>query len=797
MRRPAFYPEIALASAAGLLLEIAYTRIFSFKFFYFFTYLILGIGLMGLGAGGVLVAVSKRLRELGSERLLPRTCFGGAAAVLVSYWLIAPTQLNTSRLSADPIEGLTLAFVCVVLALPFLAIGVAVSTILATRPERANRLYGADLLGAAVGCAAAIPLLRWLDPPRTLALSAMLLVLAGIRLAVQTRALRAVGAVLAVVVAVPLATGAALPDPRVDDSLTYEEYRKAGLVRFSQWNPVFRIDVAELPFSGGDTFLVFHDGDPGSGLRRFDGNREDFLYLLRDGRALPFQVLPEHPRVLIIGSAGGHEVVASLLFGASHVTGVELNPVTLSLLTDHFADITGHLDQDPRVTFVNGDARWFLAQDDQKYDLIWFVAPDSYSAMNAATSGAFVLSESYLYTVEALRSTVRHLSDRGVLCAQFGEIDYAKKPNRTTRFIATAREAFAEEGIDDFSSRALVASTAGFPPQLDSVIVLGRSPFSKRQVDKFVDYTPKVEMGVLRYAPGHGVDQTPVNQVIARDDDSLAEWYSRYPYQVEPVHDDSPFFWHFVSFSHAIGSQLSLTGGLIDYEHAVGEKITFVLLVIVVVLAAVFLFSPFYFVRSLFSELPHKGRAATYFAALGLGFMFIEVALIQSLTLFLGYPTYSLSVTLFALLLFSGAGSLLAETYFARSRWSLAWVLGALVFVLLAYRFGAPVVTVVFAGDSLATRIPIAIALVAPLGLCLGAFLPGGLVRVAAASAHPREYVAWSWAVNGFFSVAGSVGSTILAMTIGYDLLMLTALAIYAVGVAAMMGLGARAEAAG
>ena len=110
---------------------------------------------------------------------------------------------------------------------------------------------------------------------------------------------------------------------------------------------------------------------------------------------------------LLVGSAAGNEILASLHFHAQDIEAVELNPVTLSLLTDHFADYTGISTDQPGVSLHNGDGRSYLARSDKKYDLIWFVAPDSYAAINAASSGAFVLSESYLYTSEMIAECLR------------------------------------------------------------------------------------------------------------------------------------------------------------------------------------------------------------------------------------------------------------------------------------------------------------------------------------------------------------------------------------------------------
>src|SRR6185369_10022989 len=199
-----------------------------------------------------------------------------------------------------------------------------------------------------------------------------------------------------------------------------------------------------------------------------------------DPRSFPFRVARPSPEVLVIGAAGGHELLASLYFDTRHVTGVELNPVTYSLLTDHFADYSGHLPDNPRVTLVNAEGRSYLKRNDDRYDLVWFVAPDSYAAMNAATSGAFVLSESYLYTVEMIDESLDHLGPDGILCAHFGEIDYEHKPNRTVRYVSTAREAFRRRGITDFASHVLVATT---PDIMNlSTVILKKTPFTPEEV---------------------------------------------------------------------------------------------------------------------------------------------------------------------------------------------------------------------------------------------------------------------------------------------------------------------------
>jgi len=784
MAKKTLYFEIFTTSLGALLLEIAYTRIFSFKVFYYFTYLILGLGLLGIGSGGIAVATSERLRRARPERLIPVAAFLGGALVLLSYLVIGPIQLNIADSVTSASEIGKVVLVALLLTSSFFAVGVVLSTILSGEPDNAQRLYGADLIGAALGCTVCVPLVTAVPPPRIVVLAGFVLACAGLRLARPSRPLFVAGAITSLILLGSAVTGIGASDPVVAKGKAYEDYRNGGAILFSKWSPVFRIDVATHPFHPGEEYLVFHDGQPGSGLRKFDGSFERFKYLDHDSRALPFRVLPKKPKVLVIGAAGGHELVASLYFDVGHVTGVELNPVTYSLLTKVFADVTGHLAENPKITLLNGDGRWFLKQTHEKYDLIWFVAPDSYAAMNNATAGAFVLSESYLYTAEMVEDALEHLTDQGVICTQFGELDYVRKPNRTTRYLVTARAAFSEEKIPDFSSHVLVASASGYPPFRDLVIVLGKKPFSDAAIWTFATSARASLDGMVHYLPRGPVDETPVNQVITLPDAELSKFLDGYRYEVTPVRDDAPFFWHFARFRDAI--KAPLPSAILDHEDSIAEQITLTFLVVVVVLAALLLLVPLVTIRAAWAEMPHKRWAGAYFAALGLGFMFLEVGLIQKLTLLLGYPTYSLSVTLFALLVFSGLGSLLSTRFGTNRNRILATALGVLGAVVVLTELGLPSIVDACVGRALPIRIGVTVLLIAPIGLCLGTFMPLGLRAVSAISSRPREYVAWAWAVNGFFSVIASVLSTILGMIVGFRVLLLVALVVYFVGVLAM-----------
>ena len=227
-----------------------------------------------------------------------------------------------------------------------------------------------------------------------------------------------------------------LPRQRADAFKGQLDY---SATRYSAWSPIFRVDVVDI---GPNLRLLYHDGLVGSVIHRWDGKQASLgqFGFDTDPRSLPFAVGGASPKnVLIVGAAGGHEILTSLYYHSQHIDAVELNPVTHSLVTDKFADYSGHLAQNPAVNYVEGDGRSFLARSDDTYNVVWYPAPDSYSATNAASAGAYVLSESYLYTSETIRTASSTSEGNGILAAQFGEFDYNRKANRTSRYVATAR----------------------------------------------------------------------------------------------------------------------------------------------------------------------------------------------------------------------------------------------------------------------------------------------------------------------------------------------------------------------
>jgi hypothetical protein len=801
---------ILLVSLAGLLLEVGYTRIVSFKLWYYYTYLVIGLSLLGIGSGGVLVAISTRLRKATTERIIAVCALWGAVSIAVGYAVIAWIPVNTMKIwdygTAGSLKNLALlAAICFVLFATFIALGVIVATLLGRAGDDVGRLYFADLVGAGLACLVAVPLISRLGPPAVIFLAALIFAAVGLlslpasmTMSVPVRRLT-LGAAGVVVVLMPIVAVSAddvVPDVQTEETKLLPGGRGPGNLH-SAWGPVFRVDVQAVP--GADNPLLLHDGTYGSGLWPFDGDVEGLTRYDDDPRSLPFRVLGEPPEhELIIGSAGGNEILASLYYDAPDIEAIELNPVTVSLLEDEFADMTGHLPDRPEVDMRQGDGRSYLARSDTNYDLVWYVAPDSYAATNAASSGAFVLSESYLYTTEMIRETLDHLTDDGIMVVQFGELDFEERPNRTSRYIVTARQALEDLGVDD-PSRHLLVSAFLTPRDGDlSTIVVKRTPFTAEEAAAFTDGVEGLPAGnVGVYAPGSEDDGGDFDDhIVARlaggdaaEVDSIVSDHQR---DIGAIDDDGPFFWHFSEFDTVL-AHIFEPLDVSDPEDVIGERVLLLLLLMAIIYAAVFLLAPFFAVRRQWTALPAKGTSAVYFAALGLGFMLFEISMIQRLVLFLGFPTYSLTVTLASLLVSTGLGALLSNRVVDR-RWAMPGLLIALGVLTAFYQLGLGGLMDALLSANLTVRVLVTLAVLAPLGLCLGMFMPLGLGLVTRLTDHGEEYVAWAWAVNGFFSVIGSVLTTILAMTFGFRTVQLTALIIYGIAVLAFTRLRTPSE---
>ena len=415
----------------------------------------------------------------------------------------------------------------------------------------------------------------------------------------------------------------------------------------------------------------------------------------------------------------------------------------------------------PNVKVTVEDGRSFVRRSDERYDIIQASLVDTWAATAA---GAYALSENSLYTVEAFDDYLAHLSDRGVLSISRWVFD-------GLRLISLAQEAGARQGWNPADRLAIV--------QHDKVatFLLKKTPFTPAEVDTLETAAHDLGFAVL-YLPGRPT-QTFRRQprrlraaCCSRPIDTPST--KHYPLDITPTTDDRPFFFHTTRLgNHSfVAPIMRLFGRHVDRPINPGAWATGGLTALLVLLAisssliALFIVGPLAVTSRAALE---RGwlRSLAYFACLGGAFMLIEVALLQRFVLLLGHPVYSLTVTLFSLLVGTGLGSALSRR-FPDERIGRIAVMACLAVAVLAIVWGTMLPPIVQAAIKwpLPVRIALATVLMVPAGLIMGLPLPAGMRLLAASQ---PQLVPWAWGMNGALSVLGATLAVFIAMNWGFS----------------------------
>ena len=561
-------------------------------------------------------------------------------------------------------------------------------------------------------------------------------------------------------------------------------------VEFAGWNSFSQVAVTgDLPVGrpvawglsplwegdGPPQKGVLIDGAAGTAITRFHGDLETVAFLRHDLTTLGYAIAPRS-KVAVIGPGGGLDVLAALLHGVDEVVGIELNPLIVQAVDEEFGDYSGHLYSMPGVRIEVDEGRSFLRRSGETFDLIQLSLIDTWAATAA---GAYALSENSLYTAEAFGDYLDRLAPDGVLAMTRFRFD---PPLQVARLVSLAREAIERRGGRDWADRIAVVSAEGA-----SLFLLKKTPFTVDEVAALearaleLGFDPEVLPG--RSAPGI------YGPLLAHEDPE--PFYGSYQWDLRPATDNRPFFFHFVKPGDFLGG--SLDKG--DREEGVDQTFNFFAVsILVTLLGAVTLLATAFLAVPL--ALRHRGalaehgadkaRTLAFFGLVGLGFMLVEIPLIQEFVRFLGHPTYALAVILFSLLLFGGLGSRTTQAV------AEGGLVGALRRAAITVVILAPLAAWVLPGllDSLIhlalpARCVVAALLLAPLGFALGRPFPLGVRLTGAAFA---DIVPWTWAANGAASVVGSVLAICLAMNFGFPAVIGIGAACYAGLLAAVPG---------
>jgi hypothetical protein len=769
---PSITAGVAAVSAALLMTELALTRIFSVTMYYHFAFLAISIALFGLSASGVFVYVMRRrLAGIDTRALLSGGAIVHAVATILALACLVRIRVG---LNYSPSNLALMLAIYTLAALPFFTGGAVISLAFTRLTARINVLYAADLLGAAAGCLALIPLLNGLGAPGVVLTAAALSLSAAICFSPPPKRARTALAVAALFIlpAGAQATGASPFD--VVDTKGHEGDR----VLFSKWNSFSRVAVYDRPhgdwslsprYTGtrGDSLFMDIDSAASTPILKGDEGRPDYLRYELTALAYHLVERPAGFSTLVIGPGGGRDLLSALVFGARHVDGVEINPIIArDVMSDRFREYSGGVYADPRVSIHVDDGRSFVRRSGAKYDVIQASLVDTWAATAA---GAYTLTENSLYTTEAFGEYLDHLSDDGYLTITRWVFD-------GVRLVSLAQEACAERGLDAARHIAVV--------RFDRVatFLLKKTPFSATDSQRLVALAGELGFTVL-YVPGHAgtpshEDPAEMQRTGTSADDYRAlilapdrdRFIADYPLDITPTTDDRPFFFHTTRLRNqldvAFGRSMLFGNGLSALMTLMGISALLVVLFILGPLAL--------------SARPASGwgRWLIYFGALGAGFMLLEVALLQRFVLLLGHPVYSLTVTLFSLLLGTGLGSFLSRRVAAdRVRPVAIQTLVAAAGVALLSAVALPLIIDRAIAWPLLLRVLVAAAVLVPTGVLLGIPLPAGMRLVAA---RRPEIIPWAWGMNGAFSVVGATVAVFVAMNWGFSNTLSLAALVYA-----------------
>jgi hypothetical protein len=751
---PQLYLCVALTTGGTLLLELSLTRIFSVVFYYHFAFLAISIALFGLGAGGVLSYVLAG--RSGLFHILGRLSAGNSLLVLLAAAVVLSQK--------DEPEGAGLLVLYLVIALPFLVAGTIISLAISESVERVGRVYFFDLLGAACGCLLLVPLLNYLNGPNTTVGAAILFAAAAaiwhnMAGSASGRA-GSVALALALVALIIVNFSTKILDVR------YAKGQKIANELWVKWNPISRIAIVQKEW--GKEIII--DADASTGIANFDfenlpeKDRHDLLF---QGPGLPYNIRPG-AKTLIIGPGGGWDVARALAGSAKDITGVEINPLIANdIMRRRFPQYSRSIYSRPEVRVFVEDGRAFVRRSAEKYQVLQATLVDTWASTAA---GAFALSENNLYTTEAFHDYLSHLTDDGMFaCTRWG----FDPPRESLRLISLAIDALGRLGEREPFRHVIVGregSVSGWGAR--DTVLISRKPFTAEDIGRARGALAESKMTAV-YLPDERIPN-PFTELLRSPDP--AAYQRAYRYDITPVGDDRPFFFYTVQPADILTFLSSARKDTADYKINRAIPLLFRLVVVSLIAVLIILALPPVVLGTRLPREPGVLRFLLYFLFIGTGYILIEVALIQKFVLFLGHPTYALTVVIFSMLVASGLGSYWSARVIAGTtrRWRMVLIAVAGLIGLLA----AVVTPLLTAGVGwpLGVKAVATIALLFPAGFVMGIPFPTGLARL---ESWHKPSVRWAWSLNAASSVLGSVMAIVLAIYLGLTLTLLAGGALY------------------
>jgi len=794
-KRTTLYLTVFFTSTSVLMFEVALTRIFSVMLWYHFAYVVISLCLLGLGAAGTYLSISKiEDKNKKFENIVLYFAIFYPLLMIFCFLIVTKLRIYPLQMFKDKSNIFTLFAIYGFLILPFFSAGTILGFIFSRYSSEIGKLYFFDLVGAGIGSLFVTLAINKINAPAAVMVAALISSFAPISFnffigsAIKIRKIIFLPIFCFLTVLIFLRWDWYIfvdpskelfwsqHDPDVIEYSKWTTIARVDVVWEGSYNPTFGADVAPRYFSKNyRSHFISQDGVAPTLLFRMDKPlNKMFPFLKSTTQSGAYQIIKE-PKVCTIGVGGGMDILVALGNNAKKITAVEVNPVMVYLCRERYVETTMNVFNDRKIKWVINEGRHFLASTDEKFDIIQLSGVDTFAALS---SGAYVLSENYLYTTNAIKDIYERLTDNGIYSVSRWFFD---PPRESLRLAVIVETALKEMGISEPEKHIFILHGARW-----ATILLKKSLWTENETDLLKKFCNDNEFGIF-FNPYDKTTNNPFEQYLRSNEIEKKKFIKTYRFNIAPVSDESPFFFQYYRWGEILGLHKKALGGILGYFITQTPQAFQTLAINLVQLTVLSFFLIIYpLKKNKLSWVGVKGKFGVilYFASLGIAFLFVEIVLIQRFIVYLGTPMYSLSTVLAGLLIFSGLGSCFTMTFKNNLKKKILILVICIAIVILLISFTLTPIIHLTLKRPILLKALITLLFTAPLGFLLGMPFPSGIKLIG--EKHP-QLIPWAWGINGYFSVISTMLSVLISSLYGFHIVFYLAAIFYLIGYSGLL----------
>lgn len=765
------YIGIFLISISTLMLQVTYTRVFSISLWHHFVWMIVSIALFGFGISGTFLMLYTGFSKKNFDNLLVKISFIYSLSTLLIYITSNQVPFDPVTISWDDMQLIYLLIFYILLTIPFFFSGIITALLIENSGSRINTVYFSCFLGSAIGTILVLPFFKYLGGSGVIVLTTFIGSLSGLFFLnnIKVNSKIYIGWMFLLIILLPFSQNIIPVRISPYKSLNIAmRYQDAKLFE-TKWNSYSRIDVVDsgyIRYAPGLSLTykkqipkqigVIVDGSEVNAITEYNNSRYTLDFIRYLPQFLVYNLVLE-PKSLVIDSGGGFGVLSALTGNSSKIIAVEENAGIVDLLKGKYSSFSGEIYKNPNVKVVVSDGRSYIQRTKEKFDVIEL---STTSGGSPSSTGLYAVSENYLYTEESFISFLTHLSPGGVLSVQRWLLP---PPREDIRIVSLALASLNSIGIHEPEKHIVVYRSWG-----TFNVLISKTPFNQNHLSIVRDFCSRLGFDVVYLSD---IDPNEVNKhnkfpepiyynIIIELLKNNEDYYDSYLFNIRPTNDEKPFFFSFFKWN-----RLTETYNMLDnrWQPLVeGGLLIPIVMIQALILSIIFILLPVIRVKN--NVLKNNFRELTYFLLIGLGYMFIEITMIQKFILILGNTIYSISTVLFSLLLSSGLGSYHSNDITPGKDKHLK-ILGLIGGISILFGIFSRRIDLIL-GLSLPLRAIVSFFIIVPLGFLMGMPFPLGIRQL---SKSKREIINWAWAINGCASVIGSILPTMIALFSGFS----------------------------